>query len=119
MTSHPTAISEARARHDAVQRNLLRPPPRLTISEWADRYRIIPHGTSPEPGPWKTDRAPYLRGIMDALSDRRVQRVCAMLASQSGKSECVLNAIGYYIDQEPSPILVVQPNEKPMGEAFA
>jgi len=62
---------------------------------------------------------PYLRGIMDALSERRVQRVVAMLASQTGKTEVVLNTIGYYIDQEPSPILVIQPNEKPMAEAFS
>lgn len=119
LASDPSAVSEWYRRRASVRRNLLRPPPRLTISEWADRYRIIPQGTSPEPGPWRTDRAPYLRGIMDTLSDRRVQRVAAMLASQVGKSECVLNGIGYYTDQEPSPILVVQPNEKPMGEAFA
>lgn len=119
MKSDPSAVREWRRRRAAVCRSLLKPPPRLTISEWADRHRIIPQGTSPEPGPWRTDRAPYLRGIMDALSDRSVQRVAAMLASQTGKSEAVLNTIGYYVDQEPSPILVVQPNEKPMGEAFA
>jgi phage terminase large subunit GpA-like protein len=56
---------------------------------------------------------------MDTLSDRRVERVVAMLPSQTGKTEVVLNVIGYYVDQEPSPILVVQPNEKPMGEAFS
>ena len=37
------------------------PRPRLTVAEWADRHRIVPPGTSPEPGPWRTDRTPYLR----------------------------------------------------------
>lgn len=119
LRSHPSAIEEWRRRRASARRELLRPPPRLTIAEWADRFRVVPPGTSPEPGPWRTDRVPYLRGIMDALSDRRVQRVVAMLASQTGKTEVALNAIGYYVDQEPSPILVVQPNEKPMAEAFS
>lgn len=119
LRSHPSAIEEWGRRRSSLRRQLLKPPPRLTVAEWADKYRIVPPGTSPEPGPWRTDRVPYLRGIMDALSDRRVQRVVAMLASQTGKTEVALNAIGYYVDQEPSPILVVQPNEKPMAEAFS
>lgn len=117
--THPSAIEELETRRAKSRRMLLRPPPRLSIAEWADRYRVVPTGTTPEPGPWRTDRVPYLRGIMDALSDRRVEKVVAMLASQTGKTEVVLNAIGYYIDQEPSPVLVIQPNEKPMGEAFS
>lgn len=117
--SDPTALADLDRRYAAVRRNLLRPPPKLTIAEWADRYRVIPTGTTPEPGPWRTDRVPYLRGIMEALSDRRIEKVVAMLASQTGKTEVILNAIGYYVDQEPSPILVVQPSEKPMGEAFS
>ena len=51
MRSDPTALAEWVRRRAALRRNLLRPPPKLTISEWADRNRIIPQGTSPEPGP--------------------------------------------------------------------
>lgn len=84
-----------------------RPPPTLTVSEWADRNRILPP-TSAEPGRWRTDRAPYLRGIMDACSDPKVERVVVMKAAQVGYSEALLNVLGYYIDQDPSPILLVQ-----------
>ena len=45
-----------------------RPEPLLTISAWADRYRILSQRASAEPGPWRTDRTPYLREIMDCLS---------------------------------------------------
>ena len=45
-----------------------RPDPLLTISEWADQYRILSTRASAEPGPWRTDRTPYLRQIMDCLS---------------------------------------------------
>ena len=58
----------------------LRPKPRLLVSEWADRYRRIPRGTSPEPGAWHTDRAPYVRGIMDAVCDPAIETVVAIQA---------------------------------------
>ena len=46
----------------------LRPEPDLTVSEWADRYRLLDQASSSEPGKWRTDRTPYLREIMDSLS---------------------------------------------------
>jgi phage terminase large subunit GpA-like protein len=88
-------------------RDRLRPPPRLTVSEWADRYRILPD-TSPHPGQWDTDRAPYLKGVMDACSDPDTERVVFQKPSQVGGTEGINNVLGYFIDQDPAPILVVQ-----------
>lgn len=89
----------------------IRPEPTLTVSEWADARRVIPEGTSPEPGRWRTSRVPYLREMMDAVSDDAVQEVVGMMASQVGKTEFELNVAGYYIDEDPSPILVLVPTE--------
>jgi phage terminase large subunit GpA-like protein len=100
-------------------RESIRLPPALTLSEWADRYRVLSPESSAQPGPWQTDRAPYLRDIMDAISDPAVQDVTIVKCSQSGGSEVLNNAVGYYIDQEPSTILVIQPNVKPMAEAYS
>src|SRR5438477_10321217 len=62
-----------------------RPDPLLTISEWADRYRALSPQASAEPGPWRTDRTPYLREIMDCLSpSSAVERVVFMKGSQIG-----------------------------------
>jgi phage terminase large subunit GpA-like protein len=119
LRSHPEALAEWERRRAAAQRKVLRPPPKLTISEWADQYRFVSPESSPEPGPWRTDRVPYLRGIMDTISARRVRKVIWMASSQVGKTEVVLNVLGYYADQEPSPILVVYPSERPMAEAFS
>lgn len=94
------------------------PRPRISVSEWADRHRHIAEGTGPEPGPWRTARAPYLREPMDAISDPAVERVVVMAGSQLGKSELFLNAIGYHVDQDPAPMLVVQPTEIAM-QAFS
>jgi len=41
-----------------------------------------------------------------------------MSSAQVGKSECVLNLIGYYADQDPAPMLVLQPTLE-MAEAFS
>lgn len=87
----------------------LKPPPRLTVSEWADTFRKLSPESSAEPGSWKTSRAEYQRGIMDAISDPSIETVVLMMGAQMGKSECLNNVVGYHIAQDPSPILVVQP----------
>ena len=43
------------------------PEPALVVSEWADRHRMLGSRGSAEPGPWRTERTPYLREVMDAL----------------------------------------------------
>lgn len=85
------------------------PPPNLTVSEWADQNRILSSETSAEPGRWRTDRAPYQREIMDAINDPDIEKIVVMSSSQVGKSEIINNIIGYYIDIDPCPMLMIQP----------
>lgn len=96
----------------------LAPKPRLTVSQWADEHRRIPAGTSPEAGRWRTDRVPYLREIMDALNDPGIEIVVLMLASQLGKTEALLNVLGYHVAHDPAPLLLVQPTIEAM-KAFS
>ncbi len=85
------------------------PPPTLTVSAWADRERRLPADSSAEPGQWRTDRAPYLRGIMDALTDPGLETVVVMKAAQLGLTEVLLNALGYHVAVDPCPILLLEP----------
>lgn len=95
------------------------PPPRLTVSEWADQYRRLSSEASAEAGDWKTDRAPYQRAMMDALTPNSpYERVVVMAASQTGKTELALNFCGYIIDRDPGPTLVVLPRVED-GEAWS
>ena len=87
----------------------MQPPPNLSIDEWADLYRRLSPEASAEPGFWSTDRAPYQRGMMQAISDPTVERVVFMTGAQIGKTEIINNSVGYFIDQSPSPMLIVQP----------
>ena len=75
----------------------LKPPPELTLSQWADRYRMLSAESSAEPGRWHTDKAPYQREIMDAIGDAHIRRVVIMCAAQLGKTELLLNILGYFM----------------------
>jgi phage terminase large subunit GpA-like protein len=97
---------------------IVAPPPKLTVSEWADLYRRLSSESSAEPGQWRTDRAPYQREIMDAINDPEVDTIVIMSSAQVGKTEILLNAIGYFIDYDPSPILVIQPTVE-MAKTFS
>lgn len=55
---------------------------------------------------------------MDAISDPEVEEVVLIMASQTGKTEIFNNAVGYYIHQDPSPMMMVQPT-KEMAEAWS
>jgi phage terminase large subunit GpA-like protein len=59
-----------------------------------------------------------MRGVMDAISDPAVRQVVVMSAAQVGKTEVLLNVIGYHIDQDPAPILVVQPDAEYGASVF-
>lgn len=116
---YQTSLGGMKALRTAAVRaaSLWTPPPWLTVSEWADRYRqLSPEGSS-SPGQWVTTRAEFQRGIMDALSDPKVHTVVFPASSQVGKTEMLLNIIAFCICQDPSPILMVQPTLD-MAEAF-
>lgn len=87
----------------------LKPPPKLTVSQWADRYRQLSSESSAEAGRWSTSRAEYQRGMMDAVSDSLIETVVLMTAAQVGKTELINNVVGFHVHQDPAPMLVVQP----------
>ena len=95
---------------DAAWRAGMMPERQLTVSEWADAHRMLP-ATSAEPGRWRTDRAPYLRGIMDALSvGSPLERVVFVKGAQLGGTEAGLNWLGYIVHNAPGLALLVMPS---------
>lgn len=90
----------------------LRPEPRLTVSEWADKHRHLSSKASASPGRWQTSRFPFLKAIMDDLSvTSAIQEVIVMKGVQLGFSECGFNLVGYAMDVAPGPILYVLPTK--------
>ena len=96
----------------------LEPPPTMTVSQWADARRMLSPEASAEPGRWYTARAPYQRAIMDAVNDPLVETVVVMSSAQVGKTEILCNIVGYTVDLDPGPALLIQPTLE-MAEAFS
>ncbi|EYC51709.1 hypothetical protein AZ34_11910 [Hylemonella gracilis str. Niagara R] len=88
-------------------------PEKLWVSDWADKYRVVPSKSTSVRGPWRTSLTPYAAEPMNELSSlSRTQEVVIMAASQVMKTEVLLNWVFETIDQDPAPMLVVQPTEK-------
>ena len=98
--------------------DIWRSPPDLKVDAWADRYRKLSSESSAEAGQWRTDRVPFQREIMQVINDPSVEEVTFIKSAQVGATEVLLNTIGYYIDQEPSTILCIQPSLS-MAQAFS
>ena len=93
---------------------LLKPPPSMTLSQWADTYRVLSAESNAAPGKWNTDNAPYQREIMDAIGDPHVRRVVIMSAAQIGKTAMLMNVLGYYMHYYPAPIMVMERMSLPL-----
>ena len=115
----------ARARRLADTRSLerafgsaIRPPPNVSVSEWADRFRMLTSSQSAQPGRWRTSKVEYLRDIMDALSPNRPEQYIVVQKSRRGGfTEGVINnTVGAFMHMAPCPILVLQPSESDAEE---
>lgn len=91
---------------------LLRPPEDITVSEWADKYRVLDARSAAMPGPWRTDHTPYLRGVMDEFNNYETEEIIFVKPTQVGGTECLQNMVGYIIQQDPAPTMIVYPTDK-------
>jgi phage terminase large subunit GpA-like protein len=92
-----------------LSQQIWKSPPTLTVSEWADANRRLSPESSAEPGRWRTSRAEYQREIMDTVADAKIETIVIMSSAQVGKTEMINNIVGYFIDQDPAPMMVLQP----------
>jgi len=82
---------------------------RLTVSQWAERHRVITGGDNA--GPWDNNVTPYLVGVMDAMSDPAVRRVSFMKSEQVGGTEAIFNMVMWSVSERPGPLLYIYPNQ--------
>lgn len=105
----PAPSDDAERVQALLRRSLqsFKPPPRLTMSEWADRKFYLSPESAAEPGRWHT--LPYQREVLDAFTDPLVEEVVWMKSARVGYTKCVDIVIGYHIEHDPCPIMIVQP----------
>ncbi len=92
------------------EKQILRKRKKIRVSKWAEQSRILVPESSSLPGMWRNDVTPYLTDIMDSLFHSGVQTVVVCAAPQVGKTEVLLNALGYAVDREPSPAMIIYPD---------
>ena len=103
-------ISVTQYQYDALQ--FLKPPEQLTVSEWAEQYRMLDSKSAAMPGPWSNDVTPYLVGIMDEFNNYETEKIVFVKPTQVGGTEALHNMVGYIVAQDPSPTMIVYPTEQ-------
>lgn len=81
----------------------------MTVSQWAERYRVVDRGA--RKGKWSNDTVPFLTEIMNAATEPGVREIIFEASRQVGKSETDVNIIGYFVHQDPTDVAYVGETE--------
>lgn len=84
-----------------------RAPRRIRLSQWADERFYLSAESAAEPGRWRS--IPYQVGMLDAFTDPEVWFVAVMKSARVGYTKCINAVLGYHVDEDPCPAMVVQP----------
>lgn len=92
----------------------------LKPSDWAEQHRSMGSDESPVPGSFSFAYTPYLKEVVDCLSNNHACRVCAVMkGAQIGFSTGVIeNGIGWIIAQNPGNILFLSGHQELSEEAM-
>jgi len=93
-----------------VVSSALKLPENLTVSQWAEKYRILDE-SSAFSGHWNNDVTPYLKDIMDSLNDRHIREINFVKSTQVGGTESLINMLGWVIMNDPAQCLIVYPTD--------
>lgn len=74
--------------------------------------------SSAMPGPWRNDKTPYLTGVMDEFCNFDTEEIALVKATQLGGTESLFNMLGWIIQQDPSPTMLVYPSDI-LGESIS
>lgn len=89
----------------------LMPPPRISVPDWADRYRRQPKEAGNLSGKWKTSTVEVSRGPQLAVTEPGVRIITVMCCTQLLKTTLLENIFGFHAHLDPCPMLLVQPKE--------
>lgn len=87
------------------------PPPRISVPEWADRYRKLAKEAGSTSGNWRTRTVEVARGPMLAVTEPGVHTITVMVSTQLLKTALLENVFGYFAHLDPCPMLLLQPKE--------
>jgi phage terminase large subunit GpA-like protein len=88
----------------------LRKPRKIKVSDWAEQHRVVTDGA--HDGPWRHEYAPHTVKIMDTFGLPWVREIWFCGVEQSGKTNTMINCIGWAIDRSPGDIFYLMPTEE-------
>ena len=89
---------------------LIRPPERLSPTDWAERHVRIPAGNA-IPGLVRFRNAPYQAEPLDMIANPDCREITLMWGAQTGKTFVQLCAMGYFIEHDPQSQMMMQPSQ--------
>ena len=111
LQSHPDARQGFKAEMGRVDSGALKPKTKMTLPEWADKFRRLASSAGAIGGPWRTARVEVARGPMMAVTEPGVRTITAKTCTQLLKTSLLENILGYFSHQEPCPTLLTQPKD--------
>jgi phage terminase large subunit GpA-like protein len=88
---------------------MLRPPPKLTLSEWAERNFVLADGSSARPGRFRLWA--FQKEILDAIGDPTLERVTVVKPTRIGYTKCLVAGIGATADTDPCSMILLVPTD--------
>lgn len=116
MKDNKQNLERLNKRYRRLLKQVLKPRPKISGSEWANQHCYLPSEYSATPGPYNWRSAPYQREWLDVMCDDETQHIVIMAGVRTGKTQCIKNAIAYFIVNDPSPILYLLNDETRAGE---
>lgn len=89
-----------------------KPHKKLTGVEWAEKYRVLTTESSAFPGPFRADIVKITAGVLNAACHKNVSKLTWVAGTQIGKTETILNSLGYIITESPASIMLVYPEKE-------
>lgn len=89
----------------------IKPRPHLAVDEWVESPDgiVLSSRSSGIPGPLKLRQTPYLREPLRAFNNSGIQRISLCFGTQAGKTTFIFCLLGYIIDYDPGPTMLVYP----------
>jgi phage terminase large subunit GpA-like protein len=93
------------------ERRAIAPPEPISAADWSNRNIVLLPESSREPGPYRWQRTPYHRDILNLYQHPQVRHIVLKWATQVGKTVILYNMLGYVIDQDPFSTMLSYPSD--------
>lgn len=91
-------------------RGLMRPPPKITVSQWCEMELVIPPPQTESPGPYSLAGREYCQEPLDDFGNPRITDEVLCFGSQTGKTTVLMGGAAWVVRNDPCGILWVMPN---------